>query len=248
MPLNSVLWGFVQDGLSRTSVIRRAHEYAHEYGFTLQGKAVAGMRPAERRTKFLESFHNLLTQCVRFFRQDDNTTVVADGFPVLNAIKETHYLLAQGASNQFGGITSVSRQEMLLQQWLLARPEMREFLGGRVMVPYPEPWMDRVDAMKTLQGWTDVSVVHFHDLATFGEQLLLAIRYGAWSTSNDPNQAANWARYWRPEIQGYIHAYRAATGVDLTNESSDPQQVAERYTPPSRLLESRLALQRRRRA
>lgn len=247
MPLNSLFWGYVQDDLSRTSVIRRAHEYAHVYGFTLQGKALSGMRIAERRTKFLESFHNLLSQCVRFFRQDDNTTVVADGFPVLNAMKETHYLLAQGASNQFGALTSVSRQEMLLQQWLLARPEMREFLGGRVMVPYPEPWMDRVDTMKTLQGWTDVSVVHFHDLATFGEQLLLSIRYGAWSTASDANQAANWARYWRSEIQGYIHAYRAVTGVDLTADLSDPQLLAERYTPPSRLLQSRLANQRGRR-
>ncbi len=31
----------------------------------------------------------------------------------------------------------------------------------------------------------------------------------------EPEQAANWARYWRPEVQGYIHAYRAVTGVDL---------------------------------
>ena len=37
----------------------------------------------------------------------------------------------------------------------------------------------------------------------------------------DPEQAANWARYWRPEIQRYIHAYRAVTGVDLTRQA-DP--------------------------
>ena len=49
----------------------------------------------------------------------------------------------------------------------------------------------------------------------FGEQILLSIRYGAWSDVNEPVQAANWARFWRPEIQGYIHAYRAVTGVDL---------------------------------
>ena len=53
--------------------------------------------------------------------------------------------------------------------------------------------MDRVDAMKNLQGWTDVSVLHFRDLGVFGEQLLLSIRYGAWTTVYEPGNAANWA-------------------------------------------------------
>ncbi|HLM45964.1 MAG TPA: hypothetical protein VK458_18990 [Myxococcaceae bacterium] len=245
-PLNNVLWGYVQDEQHRLSVARRAVEYEHHYGFTLHGKAVGRLRGVERRSKFLESFHHLMNECARFFRQDDDTTVVADGFPVLNVLKQTHYLLAQGAHNQFGDMPSTARQEMLMQQWILSRPEMREFLGGRVMVPYPEPWMDRVDALKTFFGWTDVSSVHFHDLAVFGEQLLLSIRFGDWSLSNDPNQAANWARYWRPEIQGYTHAYRAVTGVDLTACVTDQQLLADRDAPPSLHLRQRLLQQRRR--
>ena len=39
--------------------------------------------------------------------------------------------------------------------------------------------MDRVDAMKKLQGWTDTSVLHFRNLGVFGEQILLSIRYGS---------------------------------------------------------------------
>ncbi len=97
----------------------------------------------------------------------------ADAFPVLNALKEIHLILSQGAHNQFGDLPSTARIEMLMQQWMLARPEFREFLPTRVMVAYPEPWMDRVDAMKKLQGWTDTSVMHFRNLAIFGEQLLL---------------------------------------------------------------------------
>jgi hypothetical protein len=122
---------------------------------------------------------------------------------------------------------------------------MREFLGGRIMVPYPEPWMDKVDTVKTLKGWTDVSIVHFHDLAVFGEQILLSVRYGAWSIVNEPDQAANWARYWRPEVQGYMHGYRATTGVDLTSDITDQRQLVARALPPSVHLRERLGWQLR---
>jgi len=242
-PASNLIWGWVQDETNRLSVLRRAHEYEHQYGFTLHGKALADLRVAERRSKFLEAFHNLLWRCTQFYSQDDQTTVIADAFPVLNALKETHYLLAQGASNQFGNLPSQARQEMMMQQWILSRPEVREFLGSRVMVPYPEPWMDRVDSVKTLKGWTDTSVVHFRDLATFGEQVLLSVRWGAWSTINDPASAANWARYWRAEIQGYIHAYRVATSVDLTTDITDSRSAETRFLPPSVHLRNRLLTQ-----
>ncbi len=127
-------------------------------------------------------------------------------------------------------------------QWLLARPEFREFLPTRIMVAYPEPWMDRVDAMKKLQGWSDTSVLHFRNLAIFGEQVLLSIRYGAWSGVIDPFQAVNWARYWRPEIQGYLHAYRSVTGVDLSVDVTNARIDA---ILPSVHLVQRLTDQRR---
>jgi hypothetical protein len=110
------------------------------------------------------------------------------------------------------------------------------------MVAYPEPWMDRVDAMKKLQGWSDTSVTNFRTLAVFGEQLLLSIRYGNWSDIYEPTPAFNWARFWRPQVQGYIHSYRAATGVDLTVDARDP--VAE-GTLPSVLMRQRLDQQLR---
>jgi hypothetical protein len=80
--------------------------------------------------------------------------------------------------------------------------------------------MAPVDAMSKLQGWSDTPVQHFRDLAVFGEQLLLGIRFGAWSAEFRPETAANWARYWRSELQGYIHAYRAVTGIDLVQRGA----------------------------
>ena len=243
--LGNLLWGYIQDEQHRLTVPRRAYEYDHQYGLTLQGKAVPVLHSADSRSKFLEAFHSLLYQCVLFYAQDDDTTVVADGFPLLNALKELNLLLAEGAHNQYGDLPSTARQEMLMQQWLLARFEMREFLGGRIMVPYPETWMDRVDTMKQLQGWTDVTVIYFRDLGVYGEQILLSMRFGAWTLTNDPYRAANWARYWRPEIQAYIHRYRAVTGVDLSTEVTDVQQATERYAQPSVHLLNRLVTQGR---
>lgn len=244
-PMGNLLWGYIQDEQHRLSVLRRAYEYDHQYGITLVGKAVRQFRPADSRSKFLEAFHNLLHLTAVFYTQDDDTTVIADGFPLLNTIREVHLILAEGAHNQFGDLPSTARQEMLMQQWLLARPEMREFLGGRIMVPYAEPWMDRVDTVKRMFMWTDTTVTHFHELATYGERLLLSIRYGNWSDINaSAAQAANWARYWRPEVQGYLHGYRAATGVDLAPSEAMYLSAAQgRAVQPSALLRKRLALQ-----
>ncbi|MGE0275610.1 MAG: hypothetical protein AB7G68_03595 [Nitrospiraceae bacterium] len=241
-PLNNIFWGYIQDEQHRLTVARRNYEYDHHYGLRLEGQAVQHFRPADTRSKFLEAFHHLLRLCTVFYKQDDDTTVKADAFPVLNALKETHLILSQGAHNQFGDLPSTARIEMLMQEWLLARPEFREYLPTRIMVAYPEPWMDRVDAMKKLQGWSDTSVLHFRNLGIFGEQLLLAIRWGAWSDVQEPIQAFNWTRFFRPQVQGYIHAYRAVTGVDLAAEVVDTQVDA---TLPSVLLKKRLAMRQR---
>ena len=238
-PLNNILWGYVQDEYKRLTVPRRSQEYNHQYGLVLYGKANPQARAADPRSKFLESFHNLLHRASQFFKEDNDTTVIADGFPLLNALREVHLVLAQGAHNQFGDLPWTARVEMLIQEWIMARPETRDFLQSRVMVPYTEAWMPQVDTMKSVQGWTDVGVNHFRDLGAYGEQLLLSIRYGDWIDINDEDVAKNWARYWRPEIQSYLHSYRAVSGVDLTN----PDSVD--FTVPAVHLKRRLDVQAR---
>jgi hypothetical protein len=238
--LNNLLWGWVQDEEHRLTISRRAYEYDHEYGLQLIGKAVPAIHGADSRSRFLEGFHTLLMLCSVFYKEDDDTTVVADGFPVLNALREVHLQLTQGAHNQYGDLPWTARQEFLMQQWILARPEMREFLPRRIMVDYPEAWMDSVETMKTLQGWTDTSILHFRDMAIYGEKILLSVRFGAWTDEINPENAANWARYWRPEIQGYMFAYRAATGVDLAAVTVSGQVNA---TLPAVLLHDRLPRQ-----
>src|SRR5262249_5098997 len=167
-PLNNLLWGYIQDEYNRLTVIRRAYEYDHHYGLTLYGKAVPMLRSADSRSKFLEAFHNLLYRTAVFFREHTDTTVIADAFPLFNPLRELHLILAEGAHNQFGDLPWTARVEMLIEQWLLSRIEIREFLRGRAMVPYQEPWMGQVDTMKRLQGWTDTTITHFHELAVTG--------------------------------------------------------------------------------
>jgi hypothetical protein len=243
-PLNNIIWGFIQDEHNRLSVQRRACEYSNAYGMSIEGKAVAGVTPADTRSKFIEAFHNLLYRTDLFYREDRDTTKIADAFPLLNALKEVHLILAEGAHNQFGDLAWTARAEMLTMQWMLARPEMREFLRGRYMVPYQELWMGAVDSMKKLQGWTDTSIMQFYELAFTGERILLSIRYGDWADiRNIEEQATNWARNCKPEIQRYLHAYRTVTGVDLTADITDKQEASRRLLPPSRLLKERLLSQ-----
>jgi hypothetical protein len=245
-PLNNMIWGFVQDRYNQLSVSRRAAEYDHQYGLRLVGRAVPELQSADSRSKFIEAFHNLLYRTSIFYREDADTTVIADAFPLLNALKDVHLLLAEGAHNQYGDLPWTARTEMLSQQWMLARPEMREFLRGRHMVPYQEDWMGAVDAMKKLQGWTDTTISHFHELAVDGERVLLSIRFGNWSDLNlSEDNARNWARYWKPEIQRYLYGYQAVTGVDLMNEVTDTREAEVRYLQPSALLQRRLAGQSR---
>jgi hypothetical protein len=240
-PLNNLLWGFIQDEYNRLTVPRRAYEYDHHYGLKIVGKAVPELRSADSRSKFIQAFHNLLNRTASFYREDADTTVIADGFSLLSSLREVHLLLAEGAHNQFGDLPWTSRAEMLMMQWMLGRSEMREFLRGRAMVPYSERWMGQVDTMKKLQGWSDTSITHFRSLAVYGEQILLSIRYGNWNEITDQDNAKTWARYWRPEIQGYIHAYLAATGVDLSADIVDTRGTPARYLQPSALLEQRLS-------
>jgi len=242
-PLNNLLWGYVQDERDRLTVARRTYEYDHHYGLRLVGRAVPKLRSADSRSKFLEAFHSLLHQAAVFYQEDADTTVLADGFPLLNALREVHVLLAEGANNQYGDLPWTARVEMLMQQWMLARPEILAFLRGRFMVPYQEAWMGQVDTMKKLQGWTDTSVTHFRNLGIDGEQLLLSIRFDDWIYVNEQDYARNWVRYWRPEVQRYIHAYRAVTGVDLSAGDSRRERVDA--TLPAVHLQRRQAAQRR---
>lgn len=239
-PLNNLLWGYLQDEQHRLSVVRRAYEYDHHYGLNLDGKAVPTMRTADSRSRFLESFHTLLQLTTAFYKQDDDVTVKADPFPVLNALKDLHLILSEGAHNQFGDLPTVARIEMLMQQWLLARPEFREVLPTRTMAAYPEPWMERVDAMKRLQDWDDTSVTHYNNLAVYGEQLILSVRWGNWASNvSDPAKAGSWAKFWRPQVQGYTHAYRVVTNVDLAAPTTTTQQRSLFATQPSILLRRR---------
>ena len=212
-----------------------------DYGLSLEGKAIPTLRTADSRSRFLEAFHQMLQQATVFYKQDDDTTMVADGFALLNGLRDVHMILTEGQHSQYGDLPTTARIEMLMEQWLLARPEFRELLPTRIMVAYPEPWMDRVDAMKRLQGWTDTSITHFRFLAIYGEQILLSVRFTRWSEIDDAELAAIWARFFRNQVKGYIHAYRAVTGVDLSAEVTTTQQRELITTRPSVLLHRRLS-------
>jgi len=206
-PLGHLLWQYIQDEPHRLTVRRRAYEYEHEYGLRLSG-AAKRLDPVESRSRFPKAFADLLRRAAELYADTDDGAT-ADAAPLLKAIQELHVILAEGAHNQFGDLPATARQEMLMEQFLLARPEFDDYLPSSAV--FPEPWMPRVDAMRRLQGWGEASIQHYRDLATFGEQVLLSVRFGNWSEVTDTGQAANWARFWRHEVEGYIAAFRAVS-------------------------------------
>lgn len=243
-PIGNLLWGYVEDERVRTSMIRRCYEYEHQYGISLRGKAVPQLYSVESRSRFIGAFHQLIKMANDYYQQSNILTVKPDAFPLLNQLKEVHIILREGQHNQFRDLTWSSRVEMLTQQWLLDREEVKEFIRGRYMVPYEEGWMGTVDTMKRLQNWNETSVSHFYHLATNGEQLLLSIRYGDWASPDyRAENAATWAHFWRDEIQRYLHAYRAVTSVDLSADIVEtrpsPTVEADRFLPPAHHIERR---------
>src|SRR5262245_41884870 len=103
---------------------------------------------------------------------------------------------------------------MLVQQWILARPEVSQFLHGEATAPEAERWMDRIDRLRRMLGWGSASITHLRDLAIHGERLLLSVRLGAWNVDRSPADGANWARAWRESVQTYAHACRSVVGRD----------------------------------
>jgi hypothetical protein len=239
-PLSNLIWGRLQDEPQHLSVLRRAYAYQYDYGLELHGRAVGELKPVESRTQFIEAFHTLLHKAAQFYVADADTTIVADGFQMLHALKDLHMVLAESFNNQSAEITRQARVETLIDQYLLSRKEMRDFLRGRVMVPYPQAWMPQLQSMNRLQGWwPNLGVSNFHILASTAEQLLLSVRYGDWTATIDQAAAVNWARYWKPELRNYLHAYAAISGVDLAQEPGDPRSQQLRNAQPALLLRRR---------
>jgi hypothetical protein len=219
-PLGDLLWDWINHEPTRLNPKRRIHEYGHKYGRTVLGDGMA-VRAADVRTAFPDAFMNLLNLCEEFYKQDSQTTVIADAFPVLVALREVHQILAMGAGNASPQLTFAARVETLMMQLMLAQPELRAFLHVREMVPYDEGWMGQVDAMKDLQGWQDQSISHYRDLAVYGERILLSIRLGDWTVGDEDN-SKHWARVHKNAIRRFAHAHRAISSVEPAVSSRRP--------------------------
>ena len=243
-PLNNLLWGYVQDEQHRLTVVRAQLRVRPPLRAAAgrQGRASA-CSAADSRSKFLEAFHNLLHLCAVFFKQDDDTTVMADALPGAERAEGS-------APDPVAGRAQPVRRPAVDGAHRDADAAVAAGAAGVPRVPadaHHGRLPRAVDGPRRRDE--EAAGLDRHQRAALPQprrssasRSLLSIRYGDWSDVQEPLQAFNWARYWRPEIQGYIHAYRAVTGVDLAVETTDTKVDA---TLPSVLLQSRLATQQR---
>jgi hypothetical protein len=216
LQVRGIVSAYLRDANNLLSPTRRAYEYQHQYGLHAQTSVSPARTQDDPRSRFPQAFSRLLATTGKYYWEDYTPTVVADPMLILQSLREVHSLLRESIENQCREIPRIARQEMLLIQWILSQRALCQLLPIHTGISYPEEWMASVDAMKRLQGWTDLSILHFHRLAVAGEQILLSIRFGRWNGNATSTDAGNWAHYWREEIQGYIEAYRFVTGVDLS--------------------------------
>ena len=155
LPIANLLWGFAEAEEGRLTVRRRAAEYRNMYGLPMQGKAVP---PAsawiDDRSQFLSAFHNLLNATYRLLqgarRQDRGRRRVPAAVEPAGAAPRPGLRRAQPVP-----CPRPAHPAGVPRDAVDPRPaRVREFLGGPTMVPQEEQWMDRVDTMKELQGWS----------------------------------------------------------------------------------------------
>jgi hypothetical protein len=186
--------------VSRTTAAERAEAYFHAYGLRLDASTPPSLL---REGRFAPALHTLLERASRFYRDDDDTGRVADALPLLHALADLQNLLNEQVHPALESLVRGARRDALMALYALSRPELRPLLPIHRHVMLPELWMPALDAIATLERWQQVSAGFFAQLAQQGERILLSVRFGSWPATADRDQAANWARFWRAEVQGY---------------------------------------------
>ncbi|MBK6506120.1 MAG: hypothetical protein IPG02_10735, partial [Ignavibacteria bacterium] len=120
----------------RTSTVT----YCHSEGTCVQLMFVQNFTP----------FNKLLMECSVYFKQADDNNINANAFPVLTALQDLNLILAKGDVNQAVYFARQARIEILIEQQILNRSEIGDYLRERPLIPYGADWMRRVDAMKGL--------------------------------------------------------------------------------------------------
>jgi hypothetical protein len=85
--------------------------------------------------------------------------------------------------------------------------------------------MARVDAMKSIQSWSDISIRIYNDLAVNGEAILLSVRVLDWNNGMVTGDAVTWLGIYENQIKTYVNRYQSVTGVNLSADGpkNDPR-------------------------
>ncbi len=214
--------------------------------WTWSGRA-SRVRPADSRSKFLQAFHDLLRLTDQFYREASDTHGDARSVPAPDR--------AQGPPHDSRGGCAQSVPRSAVDR---AQRDARSAVAARAIRDARLPARPAGDAVpRSLDGRRrrhEASAgLDRHERpalqrsrASSASASCLSIRHVRWDAITDPVAAQDWALSWRPEVQGYIHAYRMATGVTLSDDVVEVNRPGSpRYAQPSVLLYSRLMDQRR---
>lgn len=259
-PIGNLLSGYARD----TEIPITHEEYLVElqaqYGLMLPEHAELDIQGMQSDTSFLGALHNVIGGSGKLLRDRLNKTLDVDTHSLGRILGNMNVRLAMGAHNQLWEVTRRIRRDMLVQQWILSRPEVTEFLRVPAMVDMREGWMSALAAYRdrknqqsrsasrsgnygSVSGNSSQSalvVQQFHRLACKSEIMVLGARWGGWSNEDMVGKSAEgWLNEVQHDIKDYISDYREVTRlVNLDVETADPQALALREMQPLQFLGS----------
>lgn len=201
---------------------QRAEVYRRFYGLL----PALSVGPGPTQSPIIELSHAALVEAAGVDRFTDGANTYEAG-RLAPLLRQVHVALAEAVSQpvqggatvdvlrRFVALQSVGREDMLIAQWIMNQPEVRDAgLQSLVLVAYPEMWMATLDAARARLGMLGALSVYHDELARSAEALLLSIRF-ADPRAIDDAFALDWARFWRPEVRTYLGAFRRVTGGDI---------------------------------
>lgn len=204
-PTVSALLAGMEKDPDRADLARRLAAYTGAYGLP----ADARERPAAAR--FPVAFATLLELAEGFYAHRGDAYATESERRLLLALADVAGRLTEGTHSPT--LVAALRRDLVLSVYTLYLAEPR-VPHGREEAPRDERWETALDELAALNSWPQPPARTYSRLAHLGERILRSIRSVDWGTEGSVEKAADWALFWREDIELYSLAFHVVGWPD----------------------------------